>query len=141
MKFDLRLLTIITILITVISLLAFAQVPSDVKDTGTHHRDTLSPNPILGFISPNVQSGKKVFSFFDSSVNYQVYLPEEYSSTPHRYPVVYLLNGPVFSPDPESLEDWKVDELKKSYSLIVPINLHEFEFFLNKLENKHTHLS
>ncbi len=114
MKFNFRLLTILTIITSVITLLAFTQSPSVVNKAGTNNQDTSSPVNVLRIESPNVHPGKQVFSFFDSSVNYRVYLPEEYSSTRHRYPVLYLLNGPVFSPDSVTHEDWMVDELLDS---------------------------
>lgn len=115
MKFDFRLLTIITIITTVISLLAFTGVPpAKEAETSSVRKDTTSPYFANELVSPNVQPGEQVFSFYDSAINYHIYLPEEYSFTQNRYPVIYLLNGPAFYPAAGSDEDWRIDELLDS---------------------------
>ena len=110
-----RLLKNLSIIAAFISALAFSRVPA----SGDHPQlslstDTLSPAMTIVPTSPNVRSGERVFSFLDSTVKYEVYIPEDYSSSQYRYPVVYILNGPIFSPEPGSNDDWRVDELLDS---------------------------
>ncbi len=116
MRFDLRLLTIITI--TLVSLLAFSKVPY-MKGSRKNISSADTSAPSLNIpVSSNVYKGLQVFSLFDSAVNYKIYLPPNYSSTRDRYPVLYFLNGPVFSAEESSEEDWRIDELLDSLGSI-----------------------
>ena len=111
-----RLLKTLTLVTASISVLAFTRVSSSGSEFNAGYSDTLSPSPVIVPPSPNVQVGEQSFPFLGSAISYQVYVPENYSSTAYRYPVVYILNGPVFSPDPklEKANDWLVDELLDS---------------------------